>query len=304
MYQIIKSKSLTWIDIKNPDENDLDWVKKSFKLHPLVLDELLPKLDYPRIENFGDYLFIVLFYPFFDKNTKTTTPLELDIVVSKDYIITSHYKNIVPLKAVFDKCNLYEEYREDYTSDGSGELVYRIIRQILSACFPKLTNMKRSIDEIEEAVYEKRNNKAVGMISLVQRDIIGFQRIIEPQELVLENLSKEAEHFFDKKLLPYFNSLNNLYKRVASVLNSRVKTLKALDSTNEALLTTRTNEIIKLLTIFSVIVFPLNLFAAIFGMNTRMPLVNHPYGFWVITGMMGIGVFLMLLFFRHKKWTR
>lgn len=304
MYHVIKAKNLTWIDIKGPTEEDLEFLTENFKLHPLVLDELLPPLDHPKIENFGDYLFIVLFYPFFDTKTSTTIPLELDIIVSKDYIITNHYKNIVPLKAVFDKCNLYEEYREGFTSDGTGELLYRIIRQILTACFPKLSNMKRTLDEIEGAVYEKRHNESVTRISLAQRDIIGFQRIIEPQNLVLKDLSEESSKFFDKKMIPYFNNLINLYNRVISILEARAKTLSALDNTNQSLLTTRTNEIIKLLTIFSVIVFPLNLFAAIFGMNTKMPLVENEHGFLIITGMMAFGVIIMLLFFHHKKWTR
>lgn len=304
MYQVIKAKNLTWIDVRGPTEDDLEWLGKNFNLHPLVFDELLPPLDYPKIENFGDYLFIVLFYPFYDPKTKRTMPLELDIIVSQDYIITSHYKNIVPLKAIFDKCNLYEEYREEYTSDGSGELVYRIIRQMLKAYFPKLTNMKNKLNEIEKAVYEKKHNQGVSLISEVQRDLIGFQRIIEPQELVLKNLIKESAKFFDKKMLPYFNNLLNLHAMVIGVLKVRDKTLRALDSTNQSLLTTRTNEIIKMLTIFSVIVFPLNLLAAIFGMNTKMPIVDSPYGFWIITGLMFLGVTIMLVFFRHKKWTK
>ncbi len=304
MYHVIKSKHLTWIDVKSPTEEDLEWLGQNFNLHPLVLDELLPSLDYPKIEDFGDYLFVVLFYPFFNPVTKQTIPLELDIIVSKDYIITNHYKNIVPLKAIFDKCNLYEEYRDDYTSDGSGELLYRIIKQILVASFPKLTNMRKALAEIEEAVYQKRHNEGVNLISEVQRDIIGFQRIIEPQKIVLEDLTKESKKFFDKKMIPYFNSLLNIYNMVIGNLDSRAKTLSALDSTNQSLLTTRTNEIIKMLTIFSVIVFPLNLFAAIFGMNTDMPIVGHNYGFWIIMSLMGFGVVIMLLFFRHKKWTK
>ena len=301
---VIKSKNLTWIDINEPSEEDLEFLSKNFHLHPLVLNELLPPLDHPKIENFDDYLFIVLFYPSFNKITGATVPLELDIIVSKDYIITSHYKDIVPVKAIFNKCNLYEEHREEYTSDGSGELLYRIIKQILSAYFPKLSNMKKRLMELEEAVYQKRHNYSVNLVSLTKRDIIGFQSIIEPQKLVLENLAKESKEFFPKKLLPYFNNLINLYNRVINTLDAHSKTLSALDSTNQSLLTTRTNEIIKLLTIFSVIVFPLNLVAAIFGMNTKMPLIEHPYGFWIITGIMSFGVIIMLLFFRHKKWTR
>ncbi len=301
--QIIKAKKLTWIDIKQPSEEDLEWLTKKFKLHPLVLKELLPPLDHPKIENFGEYLFIVLFYPFYDRKTFRTIPLELDIIVSKKYIITNHYENIVPLKAVFDKCNLYEEERERLTKEGTGELLYRIIHGILTACFPKLSHIKQSIDEIEKEVFEKKYKETVSKISLVQRDIIGFQRIIEPQKWVLKNLVRESEAFFDKKLLPYFHNLTNLHDQVGSILETRHKSLSTLDSTNQSLLTTRTNEIIKLLTIFSVIVFPLTLLAGVFGMNTTyLPLIGKTNDFWIILGIMIVGAGVMLSFFKYKKW--
>ena len=301
--QIIKTEKLTWIDIKNPKDKDIQWLKNHFDLHPLVLKELLPHLDYPKIENFGDYLFIVLFYPFFDRKTSRTIPFELDIIISKNYIITNHYKDIVPLKAIFNKCNLYEDIRKEYTDEGPAELLYRIINQIFLACFPKLSHTKRNIDKIEQQIFQKEYKKTVTQLSMVKRDIIGFQRIIEPQKLVLINLAKEAQTLFDKKFLPYFHNLISLFNQVQNILNTRHRTLNALESTNQLLLTTKTNEIIKLLTIFSVIVFPLTLLAAVFGMNTTyLPFVGGSADFWIISGIMMGGVIAMLVLFKIKKW--
>ena len=300
---IIQSKKLTWVDVKNPKQEDIEELKKTFNLHPLILKELLPPLNHPKVENFGDYLYIVLFYPFFDKKTYKTIPFELDIIISKDYIITSYYKDIVPLKAIFDKCNLYEDEKEKYMDSGAEELLYVIIREIFNACFPKLDHIKQNIDGVEEKIYRKEYEKVVNQISLVKRDIIGFQRIIEPQELTLNNLTIESAKIFSKKVLPYFHSLVNLYNRVNDILSNHSKTLDALDSTNESLLTNRTNDIIKLLTIFSVIVFPLTLMASIFGMNTNyLPLVGVKYDFWIIFGIMLLGGGVMLTFFKSKKW--
>ncbi len=301
--QIIKAKDLTWVEIKNPKDKDLKWLKEKFNLHPLVLKELLPPLDYPKIENFGDYLFIVLFYPFFDKKTSQTIPFELDIIVSKNYIITSHYMDIVPLKAIFDKCNLYEDIRKEYTDEGPAELLYRIINGILLASFPKLSHIKQNIDNIEKQIFQKEYKETISQTSLIKRDIIGFQRIIEPQKLVLTNLIKEVQPLFNKKFIPYFHNLISLYNQVESILTTRHKTLDALESTNQSLLTTKTNEIIKLLTIFSVIVFPLTLLAAIFGMNTTyLPFVGKSGDFWIIFAIMAVGTIGMLSFFKFKKW--
>lgn len=300
--QIIKGKNLNWVDIKGPDKADLNWLKENFELHPLVLKELLPPLDHPKLANFGDYLFIVLFYPFFDRKTFSTLPLELDIIVSKKYIITNHYKDIVPLKAIFDKCNLYEEEREEYM-ENSAYLLYKIINEILNACFPKLGHIKKNIDEVEKKIYQAQYKKAVHQISLIKRDIIGFKQTIELQKLLLKSLISRVDEIFGEKFVPYFNNLFGTHQRINSILLTYHKTLDALDSTNQSLLSTRTNEIIKLLTIFSVIVFPLTLLAAIFGMNTEyLPLVGGKGDFWVILGIMLMATASMLIFFKKKKW--
>ena len=300
---ILKTKTITWIEIKGPNKKDIEYLEKNFNLHPLVLKEILPPIDYPKIENFGDYLFITIFYPYFNRKTFQTIPFELDIIISKDYIITVHYKDIVPLKAIFDKCNLYEEIREEYTDEGTEELLYRIIEGIFSACFPKLSHIKQNIDGIEKLIYEGEYQKGVNQISLIKRDIIGFQRIIEPSSLVLKNLIKEAEKTFSKKVLPYFHNLKTLYEQINNILNTQFRTLSALDSTNQSLLSNKTNKIIKLLTIFSVIVFPLTLLASIFGMNTsHLPLAGSPNDFWIVVGIMFFATMTMILFFRIKKW--
>lgn len=300
--QIIKAESLSWIDIKEPENGDLAWLKENFELHPLVLKELLPPLDHPKIENFGDYLFIVLFYPFFDRTTSSTVPLEVDFIVSKNYLVTNHYKNIVPLKAIFDKCNLYEEEREEYM-ENSAYLLYKIVNEILNACFPKLRHIKQNIDNVEKQIYKSGYKEAVHQISLIKRDIIGFKRTIELQKLVLKNLVNQIEEIFGKKFIPYFHNLFSTHERINGILLTYDENLKALDSTNQSLLTTRTNEIVKLLTIFSVIVFPLTLLAAIFGMNTTyLPLVGKQGDFWIICAIMVVATCFMLAFFKKKQW--
>lgn len=301
--QIIEGEKLTWIELQKPTQADIEWIGEKFKLHPLVLKELLPPLDQPKLEEFDDYLFIVLFYPFFNPETQETIPLELDIIAGKDYLITNHYRSIVPLKAIFDRCNIFEDVRKQYTDEGPAELVYRIINEVLLACFPKLTSIGKKIDSIEKEVFAGYYKKAVKDIAFLQRDIIDFGRIMAPQRLALEKLPQAIKALFGKKPLPYFHALLGSYERIRTILQTHQETLSSLDSTNQSLLSTRTNEIIKLLTIFSVIVFPLTLLAGIFGMNTKyLPFVGWPGDFWIITGIMAIGVIIMIAFFKKKKW--
>lgn len=301
--QIVKSDKITWIDIKGPTERDLEHLKQNFDLHPLVLKEVLPQIDYPKIENYGDYLFLVIFYPFFDKETSSTIPFELDLIIGKDFLITNHYRDIVPLQALFTKCNLYPEEMEKMCDEGPGELLYRIINEILLACFPKISHIKQNIDEIEKIIFKKENKKAINKIADIKRDIIGFERILEPQKLVLQNLILESEKFFPKRLLPYFHNLNNTYSQVKSLIETNEKTLSALESTNQSLIDAWTNEIMKALTVFLVLMYPFSLVADIFSMNGQFLLwTAHPSDFWKVYGLMLIGFVAILVFFKKKKW--
>jgi len=303
MLNLIRGKYVTWVDIKEPDEKDIQWLKDNFNLHPLVLKELPPQLDYPKIEQYGRYLFLVVFYPFYDTKSFRTVPLELDIIVAKNYIITNHYKDIVPLKAIFDKCNLYEDIREEYTKKGTHSLLYRIINEILAAGFPKLSHIKKNIDEIESAIYSEQYKESVQRISLVRRDIIGFQRIVEPQALVLEGLSSKGVEFFDEDTLPYFRSLVNTHNQISTILDTQSKILNSLDATNQSLIDTRTNSIMKALTVFLVLLYPFSFFADIFSMNGQfLQWTVHPKNFWIVYVPMLVSFIAILIAFKKKKW--
>ncbi|MBU2579127.1 magnesium transporter CorA family protein [Patescibacteria group bacterium] len=304
--QTIKTENLTWVDVKAPSKEDVKWLGEKFFLHPLVQKEILPPLDYPKIENFDDYFFIVLFYPFFDKETCQNIPFEIDIIVSKNYIITFHDKDIVPLRKIFIKCNLYKNIRDKIFKEDTGLLLYSIIQEILDACFPKMKHIKQNIEEIEKTIYQKESKKykkTAMQIALVKRDIIGLQQIIELQKMVLQELAKESKKMFSQNLIPYFNRLINTHNYINSILNVHRKTFSALNSTNQSILTNRTNEIVKILTMASIIVLPLSVVASILGMNTKyLPIVGLKGDFWIVLAIMATGILGLIGFFKAKKW--
>jgi magnesium transporter len=110
----------------------------------------------------------------------------------------------------------------------------------------------------------------------------------------------------EKDIKKYYFQLLDLSKRIWESLENQKEMVEVLNSTNESMLNYHISDIMKTLTIFSVIVFPLTLFAAVFGMNTvdSMPFVNSPFGFWYIVGIMLVASLLMLLFFERKNWLK
>ncbi len=304
MKQEIKAPKFTWIDINNPSEHDIKYLKKKFKIHPLVLDELINPSPRPRVERYKNYVFMVLFYPIYNIQTRETSSRELNIIVSKKAMITSHHETIPPLKTLFDNSRFNKQSKKTYLSEETGQLLYYILSAFWQNCFKKLEKINERINDIEKYIFSGKEKEMVLEISLVKTDIINFWRIIEPQKEVLESLLKEGLEFFGQTLLPYFSDVLGTYERVSNTLETDKETILALEDTNQSLLSTRINEIMKVLTILSVVMLPLTLIASIWGMNfpESLPLSNSPIGFRSISFLMFVVLIIMIIYFKRKKW--
>jgi len=247
---------------------------------------------------------LVFYYPMYNIQTRKTSSRELNIIVSKESIITSHDKVIPPLKTLFDNCKFQKQVQKAYLSEGTGQVLYYVLNAFWNNCFKKLEKINERIDNIQKNIFSGKEREMVLEISLVKIDIINFWRIIEPQKEIVESLLKEGLEFFGKQLLPYFSDILGTYERVSNALETNKATILALEDTNQSLLSTEINEIMKVLTVFSVILLPLTLIASIWGMNfpLSLPFVNSSIGFWQISGIMLIILVFMIIYFRKRKW--
>lgn len=303
MYKIIQGPKVTWVDIQNPTKKDIHYLREKYNFHPLILGEIIPPGHRPKVEGYRNYLFMILYYPEHLKEKRETRPQELDIIVTQNTLITCHYRSIPPLEIFFNSCRFEPAARKKYMSDGAGQLLYFVLSGFWQNCLTMLDRIDKKIDEIEKNIFRGKEREMVFEISLVKTDIIDFWRIIEPQEEILESLYKEGISFFGKKIAPYFSDLLGTYGQVSNRLQSFKETILALEDTNQSLLSTKTNETIRILTVISVILLPLTLLASIWGMNIpQMPLTGSPIGFWMIMAIMILMVGFMIFYFRKKKW--
>ncbi len=303
MRKIIKGPKVTWVDIRDPNEKDIRYLREHFNLHPLILGEIIPRGHRPKVEHYSNYLFMILHYPIYSKEKRETRSRELDIIVTKDVLITSHYKSILPLKSLFDTCNLYKEEQKKYMSEEAGHLLFFLLNEFWENCLTKLTRIDKRIDETEKHIFSGKQKEMVLEISLIKTDIINFWRIIEPQQQILESLSREGTSFFGAKLAPYFADLLGTYDKAWNQLKTFKETMVSLEQTNQSLLSSKINEIMQVLTVFSVIFLPLTLIASIWGMNIpNMPFTFSSLGFWIIIILMVVLTGAMTFYFHKKKW--
>lgn len=301
---IIKTKTISWIDIKNPGKKDLDYLKKEFDFHPITLGELLLPTLRPKVEHYDHYLYMVVHFPIYEPKTQTTQSVEIDFLITQNTLITVSYEELPPLKELWGKCQIDKAAREHKFGETTAYLLYCILGSLYALSLRQLDHITKKIDQIEDKMFKERGSEdIVEKISLARRDILDFRKTIKLQKTILDSLKIRGVEFFGKKMRPYFMDIIGDYMRVWNLLENHIETIRALRETNDSLVSNRTNRIMRILTVFAVIVFPLTLLASIFGMNTQyLPFVGHEYDFWIIFGFMLIATFAMLIFFKRRKW--
>lgn len=303
MLKSIQHKDITWIDIQAPTKEDIRYLEENFQFHELVLEELIPPGHRPKVEHGDGYLFLILYYPTWNKEQKSIFPRELDILVTKNHIITSHYHTISPVAALFSQINLDEEMRKELMSRTTGHILFTIIQKVLQNALRKLEHIEKKVGGIEKQIFQGHEERMVFEISMAQRAIIDFRRILVPETSIIESLVLEGPNFFGKELEPHFADLRGTFGLVWNELENYRETVQALTRTNESLLTTKTNTTIKVLTAFSVIFLPVSIIVNVWGMNfSDLPLSAQRYGFWIVMGFSIFVAVVMIGYFRKRKW--
>jgi len=303
--QKIRIKNLTWIDIVDPKKDDIDYLRQTFNLHPVVLNELIIPTLRPKVEHYDHYLYMVLHFPIYHPKEKTSKSMEIDFLITPTTLITVRYGKIQPLSEFWKKCEAKDI--DPRFGDTIASLLYCMIGELNNFSLRQIDHVTQKIDTIEKEIFGtrdvKKEEKIVEEISVIRRDILDFRRTLKPQNTIFESLKMRGIEFFGKSEEPYFADIIGDHMRVWNLLENNKETIESLQEANDSLLSNRTNRIMKIITLFAVIVFPLTLIAALFGMNTtHLPIIGMENDFWIVLGIMFIGTVFMLILFKVKKW--
>ncbi len=298
-------KKLTWINISNAGKNEINFLKKNFNFTNEHLQNSFSSktAQRPSIERTKDYIFMILHFPTFRDDNIIAG--EIDFFIGNGYLITIHNNKIEALNNFFNTCKKDPDSLVAYNLESSAILLYELLDKLINDTYKMLDQNSIAIDEVEDMIFAQEQKKSVTEILTLKRNIINIRKILQNHKNTIQKLMEMEDKLMpEDKIDKYYISLLDHSKRIWQILDNQKEMIEALYSTNESLMNYKISDIMKTLTIFSVIVFPLTLLAAIFGMNTivSMPLVNHPNGFWIIITLMAIGCLFMLLLFKKKKW--
>jgi magnesium transporter len=300
----LSAHGLTWIHLDTPTAEEATALQERFGWHPLDLEDVLSKRQRPKIDEYADegYLFAVLHFPVYDKAVQRLNAAELDAFIGHDYLVTLPAVELLPVTRLFRRCEEDEALRDQLFGKGSGYLFYHVLDDLFDYCFPILDKIAHKLDSIEDDIDDERFDEVVRDISKVKQEIISYRKIIKPQRPTLRLLERYVERFLPEQLETYYDDLVDASERIWDLLDNYKEVVEALEDTNESAINHRQNDILRVLTVVSVILLPMTLITGIFGMNVHFPGFGTAAAWWgIVAGMVALAVCLAA-FFRYKRW--
>jgi magnesium transporter len=296
-------KTLTWIDLSSPTKEEVRALSEEYKVPELVRDEILTPTLRSKVDLYDNLIFLILHFPILPASRPgQNIEQEIDFVIGKNFIITTHYEPIPPLEEfakMFDKGSALEKRN---LSEHAGFLFYFIMKELYRYSMTELDKVNESLHEIETKIFEGHEAEMVEKMSSVNRILIDYKQALRFHREVLLSFESAATDFFGAHFAYYLSSIIGEYNKVQSILDGHREILGDLRETNDSLLTTKTNDTIKKLTIMTFIILPLTFITGVFGMNMNMVFISSTADFVKVISAMLIIALAMFVYFKGKKW--
>jgi magnesium transporter len=300
----LTANGLTWVNVVSPDLETATELSDRFGWHPLDVEDIVSTRERPKVDDYDDegYLFVVLHFPAYDKTVQRLDAAELDAFIGPDYLVTIPNRELLPVTRLFGRCEDDDAFREQLFAKGSGRLLYEVLDDLFDYCFPILDKIAHKLRVVENDMFEGAAEGVVRDLSNVKLEIISYRKVIKPERSTLRVLERRVDRFRPEELELYFDDLVDKAERIWDHLDNYKEVVEALEATNESVISHKQNDVLRILTIFSVILLPLTLISGIFGMNVKFPGEGTHDAFWTVVGVMLATIIGMVGFFRWKRW--
>ena len=301
VFQFSNTSTATWINFDGIYQLDtIEKIGKHFKIHPLVLEDIMNTGQRPKMEDFGDYLFIVLKMLHYDEKNDETKTEQVSLVLSSKYVLSFQE----------DEGDVFDSIRERIRTDRGSirkrradYLAYSLIDAIVDNYFMVLEKIGEKIEDIEDELIKNPTPAVLQTIHHLKRELIFLRKSVWPLREVISRLERWESPLIDKSIDIYLRDVYDHTIQVIDSLETFRDTLSGMLDIYLSSVSNRMNEVMKVLTIIATIFIPLTLIAGIYGMNFRyMPELESPWGYPMVYVVMLAVCAVMLVYFRRKKW--
>lgn len=301
----LKIGKTQWINVTSTDETTLDYLRKKFRLSTADIEDCKPELQRPKVIPRPGYLFAIFLFPVFDKFSGIVEQKEVDFFLTKNTIITIHAGHLPDLETFFEALARKGDTAHPFLHDSSA-LIAQILDELIDTGFPLLQKLSLDIDTLRAQVLRNHSNRGfVTDILHLKNNLVAFRKATQPTEGLLiriisaldrhSGLSREAKLSFDR-LIDHTHEINEHLEIYRDAI-------EAVEDTHSTMISFRLNDIVRVLTVFSVILLSLTFFTNLFIIEAvDTPIIGRPLDWWALLGIMTIGTLIAIGIFKKKKW--
>ena len=297
---LLEGEDTFWIDTTSIDEPLRALLTDVLKLHPLAVEDILLDRPGPKVEDYGDYLYMVIHgLACDDADVENLATVELDVVLARRWLLTHHRGQLKAPGEVADEfarnCKVMER--------GPAFVAHAVIDRMVDLYLPVTEAFDEQIDALETDVVERTSSDVVPRIFRLKRSLQRLRRTAMHQREVLQRLSRGEFEQIPERALPFYRDIHDHFVRVVDLAEGNRELLSAALDAYLSQTSNRMNEVMKTLALVSTIMLPLTFIAGVYGMNfDHMPELHWRYGYAFALGLMVAVGSAMALWFRHKKW--
>jgi magnesium transporter len=293
--------SITWINIDGIHNTDIiENIGKYFDLHPLVMEDIGNTTQRPKVEDFENYVFVVLKMLYFNDNNEEIEVEQVSLILGENFVISFQEKEGDVFDLVRERI---EKGKGRIRKMESDYLLYSLIDAVVDNYFSVLEKMGDRIEELEEDIVERTAPESLHKIHKSKKDMILLRRSVWPLREVVNSLAREKTALISENILIYLRDVYDHTIQVIDTVENFRDMLSGLHDTYLSSLSNKMNEIMKVLTMFASIFIPLTFIAGIYGMNfSFMPELNWRWGYFAVWGVILFVGGATLFYFKRKKW--
>jgi magnesium transporter len=296
-------KGLKWVDLENPTREEIREVMDTYHINPIVGEELLTPTLKPKVDLYPEYIYLVLHFPAFKHTHSSKNEQEIDFVIGKKFLITTHYETVDPLlefSKVFEVNSILD--RGEMTTH-AGYIFYFMIKSLYKALGHELDYVNDQLLTIEGRIFAGNEKAMVGELSKISRELLHFKKALNPHRDILESFALASGKIYGNEFSYHAQDISGAYFRTSESIVANIEFLNELRATNDSLLSTKQNETMRVLAIVSFILLPMTLITSLFGISSNyVPFLSNQNGFYLVLIFIALSGIFVFLFFKWRKW--
>jgi len=296
-----KSESKTWINISGI--HDVEMVKRlgeSFGLHPLVLEDIVNTEQHPKIEDYEEYIFIVLKMVYPQSKGDVIQHEQVSFILGPSYVISLQEVE----EDIFDPIRArLKQARGRIRKRGSDYLAYALIDMIVDHYFKVLEVLGERIEMLQDAVIENPEPESLGTIQTLKKEVVLLRKSIWPLREIINTIIRSESSLIQEESILFFRDVYDHSVQVLDTIETYRELLSGTLDIYMSNISNHMNEVMKVLTIMATIFIPMTFIAGIYGMNFKyMPELEWAWSYPVLWGVFILIFLAMIIWFKRKKW--